>query len=238
MLSYYFFFNIIQACNISHNHSNAVTTSNQSATNSNSNSNINKAGGQTTHFYQQRTITQKFFSSRPMANFQSRNLKMMSLTIMLVSCIFILLTLPIMLFIVIDKIDFVAQNSEHQSDSSCKSVIWALVNVFMYVNHSINFVLYCLTGSKFRTELATLFVSPHKLLCMTAPELNSPYMAMNATRRYSNRMMQQISTSATNLNANVNINNSNSNINNNVYALHSGAPHRSQSFFLKTTANL
>ena len=47
----------------------------------------------------QRTITQKFFSSRSMVNYQSRNIKMMSLTIIIVSCIFILLTLPIMLFI-------------------------------------------------------------------------------------------------------------------------------------------
>ena len=88
---------------------------------------------------------------------------------MFVSCIFILLTLPIMLFIVIDKIDF--ERPSIVERTNCKSVVWAFVNLFMYVNHSINFVLYCLTGSKFRTELATLFISPQKIVHATMPEL-------------------------------------------------------------------
>jgi ABC-type sulfate transport system permease component len=111
---------------------------------------------------------------------------MMTLTIISITCIFILLTLPIMLFIVVDKLgsnnSFAEDNKTTEDESSsaafnsslatalpssykwlsfaylaesfasmdpnCKSVIWAIVNIFMYVNHSINFVLYCLTGSK------------------------------------------------------------------------------------------
>ena len=101
---------------------------------------------------------------------------------MLVSCIFILLTLPIMLFIVIDKIDF--ERPSLIERTNCKSVVWAFVNLFMYVNHSINFVLYCLTGSKFRTELATLFISPQKIVNATMPEFNFNFFG--GSRRSSN----------------------------------------------------
>ena len=44
-----------------------------------------------------------------------------------------------------------------------RAVVWSIINILMYINHSINFVLYCLTGSKFRAELATLLVSEKKL---------------------------------------------------------------------------
>ena len=115
--------------------------------------------------------SQSLFSINPHA----RNLKMMSLTIIIVTCIFILLTLPIMLFIVFTKFssrDFISENNLDSSsfaysfytmNPNCKSILWAIVNLFMYINHSINFVLYCLTGSKFRTELATLFTTPQSL---------------------------------------------------------------------------
>ena len=34
---------------------------------------------------------------------------------------------------------------------------WALVNILMYINNASNFILYCLSGSKFRRELQKLF---------------------------------------------------------------------------------
>ena len=95
---------------------------------------------------------------------------MMSLTIISITCIFILLTLPIMLFIILMKLSSSSKIDKNLSylgslfanmDPSCKSILWAVVNIFMYTNHSINFVMYCLTGSKFRTELATLFLPKH-----------------------------------------------------------------------------
>ena len=128
---------------------------------------------------------------------QSRNIKMMTLTIISITCIFILLTLPIMLFIVIDKIgssdiaDIVNNSTSSglnfgqskksfslynlpalffRMDPNCKSVLWAVVNILFYLNHCVNFVLYCLTGSKFRTELATMFISPHQYISSTLNE--------------------------------------------------------------------
>ena len=34
---------------------------------------------------------------------------------------------------------------------------WAFVNILMYTNSTINFILYCLSGSKFRGELKKMF---------------------------------------------------------------------------------
>ena len=34
---------------------------------------------------------------------------------------------------------------------------WAVVNILMYINNTVNFILYCLSGSKFRQELKKLF---------------------------------------------------------------------------------
>jgi hypothetical protein len=146
------------------------------------------------------------------------NRKMTNYTIILVTCIFFLLTLPIMLFIVFDKFiyiqrsvkgsllqndgnkktflflinsktmnvmkilffkkDFNVNETNHSMsilvvtdrhfesifdmlklETNCKAVLWACVNILMYTNHSINFVLYCLTGSKFRQEVSSFFSS-------------------------------------------------------------------------------
>ncbi|XP_052770817.1 FMRFamide receptor-like [Mya arenaria] len=35
---------------------------------------------------------------------------------------------------------------------------WAVVNMFMYTNNSVNFLLYCLSGSKFRREVFRIFL--------------------------------------------------------------------------------
>lgn len=118
-------------------------------------------------------------------NFQNRNIKMMSLTIISITCIFILLTLPIMLFIISMKL---SSNSNLDKkfnslgswfanmDPNCKSILWSIMNLFMYTNHSINFVMYCLTGSKFRTELATLFLPKHFTLSSTNPNVLAPHL--------------------------------------------------------------
>lgn len=139
-----------------------------------------------THIHKQAQTTAIIFKQTN-NTLQTRNIKMMSLTIISVTCIFILLTLPVMLFIVIEKItssssvfnsqsrdigNFTSNNGSSSitlnnrlfNDPNCKAIVWSIVNIFMYINHSINFVLYCLTGSKFRTELATIFVSPHALV--------------------------------------------------------------------------
>ncbi len=117
-------------------------------------------------------------------NFHTRNIKMMTLTIILVTCIFIVLTLPIMLFIIFEKLDSASGTNHFMLifvDPNCKAVLWAIVNIFMYMNHSINFVLYCLTGSKFRAELASIFMSPQLVIQATNDQQHSPNVLRHNT---------------------------------------------------------
>jgi len=77
---------------------------------------------------------------------QSRNLSIMLLT---VSFIFLLTTTPSVVFWV-----FYA----YWDPTSPVTILGPTVtDTLMYVNHSVNFYLYCITGRRFRTELQLMF---------------------------------------------------------------------------------
>ena len=52
---------------------------------------------------------------------------------------------------------FLATNSNNQSEREKTMLAKAVCFLLMYVNHGVNFYLYCLTGKKFRHELFALF---------------------------------------------------------------------------------
>ena len=60
---------------------------------------------------------------------------------------------------------------------------WAVVNMLMYTNNSLNFLLYCLSGSKFRQEVKRLF-------CPTSNE--SSNITLNDVKRTRGRTNSQI----------------------------------------------
>ena len=76
----------------------------------------------------------------------------MTLTLVVVSVTFILLCLPFSLYLILT--DFVLKEMPNESPFvfSLRYFMYALVNVLWYCNSAVNFYLYCLTGSKFRTE--------------------------------------------------------------------------------------
>jgi len=39
------------------------------------------------------------------------------------------------------------------------ALVWAIADQLVYVNHAVNFLLYCLAGTKFRTEMTTMLRS-------------------------------------------------------------------------------
>ena len=129
---------------------------------------------------------------------QSRNIRMMTLTISSITCIFIILTLPVVLFIVIEKITIEMNgNSAHGNETLIdeaysflapdnRAVVWSILNILMYVNHSINFVLYCLTGSKFRAELATLIVSEKKLAKLNMQQISEYPLNSQIANKFNN----------------------------------------------------
>ncbi|CAH1796313.1 unnamed protein product [Owenia fusiformis] len=79
-----------------------------------------------------------------------------SMTIMLlaISFIFVILTSPIVIYL-----------KGHQESTKDRSplaeardkLVWAIVNMFLYLNNAINFFMYCLSGGRFREEMRKLF---------------------------------------------------------------------------------
>ena len=85
-----------------------------------------------------------------------------SLTAMLLvlSTLFLITTLPTNVFI------YLAENYwRHERDPetlSNQKLWWAIANMLMYTNNSVNFLLYCLSGSRFRKEARRLFCACHR----------------------------------------------------------------------------
>ena len=84
-----------------------------------------------------------------------------SLTVMMLilSTVFLITTLPIGVYITGDN--YWGQTEEPQSLASLK-LWWAIVNMLMYTNNCVNFLLYCLSGSRFRKEAKQLFCVCHR----------------------------------------------------------------------------
>ncbi|XP_025104594.1 uncharacterized protein LOC112570392 [Pomacea canaliculata] len=86
-------------------------------------------------------------------NSRQKKASSLTLTLITVSMAFLLLTLPICTFLII--------NPDVYLQSSPKVLFtWAFCNLSWYVNSAINFYLYCLSGSRFRTEAKNLLCGP------------------------------------------------------------------------------
>lgn len=85
----------------------------------------------------------------------SKNDKTTQVTTLLVllNIVFFINTLPISIFLVIDP--DMADSSDH--DQAKLQLYYAIVNMFVFLNSAINFVLYFLTGSRFRADIKALF---------------------------------------------------------------------------------
>ena len=76
-------------------------------------------------------------------------------TVMLltVSFVWLLLTAPFTLRSLMDNVQVVRSSQDKASYFLAKTICFML----MYLNHGVNFILYCLTGNKFRSELSNAF---------------------------------------------------------------------------------
>ena len=86
------------------------------------------------------------------SNFQRQNHLQSSMTLMLftLDSIFLLTTLPVSIYSIGYKY---WHSSGTQHKHARLTLWWALVNILMYTNNSINFLLYSLSGSKLRQEV-------------------------------------------------------------------------------------
>ena len=79
----------------------------------------------------------------------------MTAILLAVSFTFFLLTAPITIYLILQRTWI---NSADPVVDAQASLGWAIVNILSYSNNAINFLLYCVTGSKFRSQLATVFI--------------------------------------------------------------------------------
>lgn len=79
-----------------------------------------------------------------------RKIRGMCIMIVSVSVLFLVLEAPILLFICL------MQGSYIQPTWPYIELFWTIMNLMMYTNHVINFLSYCMTGTKFRRELLRL----------------------------------------------------------------------------------
>ena len=93
------------------------------------------------------------------ANPQSKNPrddKTRQLTIMLstLNLVFFVCTTPVSIYLIIEP--YLMTHMTSDEDIAVLYLWWAVVNCFMYLNNSINFILYFLSGSRFRDEVKAL----------------------------------------------------------------------------------
>lgn len=86
-----------------------------------------------------------------------RRIKGMCIMIVSVSIIFFILEAPVLIFICLMQADFIQPDWPHIR------FFWTVMNLMMYTNHVINFLSYCMTGTKFRRELLRLLYM-HKII--------------------------------------------------------------------------
>ena len=83
--------------------------------------------------------------------------KTSQLTAMLVllNVVFFINISPVSTFLVSEPFWKDSIITEH--DDALYSLVWSIVNMFMYLNNAVNFMLYFLSGSRFRAEVKVLF---------------------------------------------------------------------------------
>ena len=94
-----------------------------------------------------------------------------SMTAMLITSntVFLITTLPIEIYEICYDYFYVTTDPQVKARMD---LVWAVVNMFMYTNNAVNFILYSLSGSRFRQEVKRLF-------CYKGRTLNHPFEALN-----------------------------------------------------------
>ncbi|XP_053395950.1 neuromedin-U receptor 2-like [Mercenaria mercenaria] len=87
----------------------------------------------------------------------NRSGKTSQLTVMLVllNVVFFTCTIPISIYLIGEQEWLRTLETYHEL--AILRLRWAVVNLFMYLNNAINFILYFLSGSRFRQEVKSLF---------------------------------------------------------------------------------
>jgi hypothetical protein len=86
----------------------------------------------------------------------THDVKMSSMTAILitVSVVFFLTTAPISIFLILSAM---LHKDADLQQRAYMALIWAVLNMILYTNNAVNFLLYCVSGPRFRRELRVMF---------------------------------------------------------------------------------
>ena len=79
----------------------------------------------------------------------------LTLMLMTINIVFFVCALPISIYLIGEPHWLETIDTAHEH--AVLILWWAVVNIFMYTNHTINFIMYFLSGSRFRQEVKALF---------------------------------------------------------------------------------
>ena len=105
-------------------------------------------------------IMKKLWRRRPFltsSNSTSRSQTSNVAMLMTLSAVFLITTSPVSIYLVMEVFLRENDSTERQAEMF---FWWSIVNILMYANNSLNFLFYCLSGTKFREELLRLWKCP------------------------------------------------------------------------------
>ena len=85
-------------------------------------------------------------------------IKSMSKLLLTLNFVFIATTAPVCVYLIGEPYWI---PKEVPRDIQLEDPWWAVVNMLMYTNNTVNFLMYCVSGSKFRKELISLYTRGH-----------------------------------------------------------------------------
>ncbi|ELU06163.1 hypothetical protein CAPTEDRAFT_212775 [Capitella teleta] len=99
-------------------------------------------------------ITKIALNSKDLTSAKSSKTNSMTAVLVSVSISFLIFTLPITIHMIMYDAD--AYNNATELEIAHIEIAWVVVNIIYYLNNSVNFFLYCLTGPRFRREFLAL----------------------------------------------------------------------------------
>lgn len=99
-------------------------------------------------FRSKRKIVRQVSISSKLNKFNHAKFSSMTITLVFINAVFLVCNVPSSIFLI------------KNSQGSCKridAIIWCVVNFPVYINNSVNFLLYVISGRKFREEIKQMF---------------------------------------------------------------------------------
>ncbi|CAH1786280.1 unnamed protein product [Owenia fusiformis] len=97
-------------------------------------------------------------ATRKIGAMNNKNIAAMTITLLLCNFFFMLTTAPIVLFLVLNNSWYPQQGEIGHPDYYAYQIHYTICDMIFYINHSANFVLYCISGPIFRKQIKSMFM--------------------------------------------------------------------------------